>query len=129
MITPEQRAVNTAVNTEIAKWGLGKWCWPDRVFLAAVILFLISGIFHQQLWPDSWVARLPVKASFASAEVVGEASVPYHDDNAGLVQISYASPAQKYQAIQKWHADFPDRWNRQIWADAEDGVLVITYVP
>lgn len=75
------------------------------------------------------LAGLPIKVSFVSAEVVGEVSPSYHDDGNGVVYISYASPAQKYQAIQKWHTDFPDRWNRQIWADAEDGVLMITYVP
>lgn len=109
-------------------WAI-KWPWPDKVFLAAVIPLLILGVFHQQLWPDSWRSDLPVKVSFASAEVVGEVDVPYHDDGDGVVYISYTSPVQKCQAIQKWHADFPDRWNRQIWADSEDGVLMITYVP
>ena len=101
---------------------------PVGVSMLVAIALLILGLF-QNFWPDSWFADLPVQVSFGSAEAVEESSVLYHDDDSGLVWISYSSQLQKHTAIQKWHNDFPDRWNRQIWEDAEDGVVIIAYVP
>ncbi len=99
-----------------------KWLWLFLVSSSILLLVVIAEVSSR---PDYWFSGFP----FASAEVVDETSVTYHDDKEGLVWINYGDQEQKCAAVRKWRDDFPDRWNRQIWADAEDGVLIITYVP
>ncbi|MBI4119990.1 MAG: hypothetical protein HY454_00845 [Parcubacteria group bacterium] len=107
-----------------------KWFFfvPVAAFLSLMLVLATLAVFGR-LWPNSWLPSLPINAHLVSAEVVEEPSALYHDDDKGLVQISYGNQRQKYDAIQKWHDDFPDRWNRQIWEDSEEGVLLIAYVP